>query len=219
MRRVLVLMSGLAIAVAAYRANAMVRVIRALDRRGGLATRRGEGGYARAAVVFAGLHRRAAADAAATLDGAATVVDIGAGPGDLLVLLAELAPASERIGVEPSAEMRAIAAQRGIGELDGRAEALPLGDASADLVVSTLSAHHWNDPVAAFREIARVLRPGGEGRIYDVRFAGFSGEEARKIAIAAGLDATSVRRSVLADRLFGLRLYSLLTITTRETTS
>lgn len=44
---------------------------------------------------------------------------------------------------------------------DGPAEHLPLPDASVDLVLSTLSFHHWADQSAGFREIARVLRPGG----------------------------------------------------------
>jgi ubiquinone/menaquinone biosynthesis C-methylase UbiE len=82
-----------------------------------------------------------------------------------------------------------------------------------DLLVSTLSAHHWQDPVAAIREMARVLRPGGEARIYDVRFAAFSGAEARSLVRAAGLDPAAVGRPVLRERLFGFRPYCRLTIT------
>jgi ubiquinone/menaquinone biosynthesis C-methylase UbiE len=141
------------------------------------------------------------------------VVDIGAGPGDLLSVIGTAAPRLEVIGVEPSAEMREIAAGRGIIEMDGRAEALPLSDTSVDLVVSTLSAHHWQDPVAAIREMARVLRPGGEARIYDVRFAAFSVAEARSLARAAGLDPSTVGRRVLPERLFRVRPYCLITIT------
>jgi ubiquinone/menaquinone biosynthesis C-methylase UbiE len=48
--------------------------------------------------------------------------------------------------------------------------ALPWPDASLDVVVSTLSAHEWPDPVAAAAELARVLRPGGRLMIYDFRF-------------------------------------------------
>jgi len=43
----------------------------------------------------------------------------------------------------------------------GDAADLPFGDASVDLVVSTLSLHHWAEPADVFAEIARVLRTGG----------------------------------------------------------
>ena len=49
------------------------------------------------------------------------------------------------------------------------AAALPFPDASLDLVVSTLSLHHWDDPVPIFNEVARVLRPGGAFLLFDLR--------------------------------------------------
>src|SRR5947199_8272561 len=41
------------------------------------------------------------------------------------------------------------------------ATALPIASGSADGVTSRLAAHHFADAAAAFREIARILRPGG----------------------------------------------------------
>jgi ubiquinone/menaquinone biosynthesis C-methylase UbiE len=38
-----------------------------------------------------------------------------------------------------------------------------------DLVVTTLSLHHWNDVPGAIDEVARVLRPGGRFVVYDFR--------------------------------------------------
>ena len=46
---------------------------------------------------------------------------------------------------------------------------LPFADGSVDLVVSTLSLHHWDDPAAGLDEIVRVLAPGGQAWIYDFR--------------------------------------------------
>jgi ubiquinone/menaquinone biosynthesis C-methylase UbiE len=195
------------------RRDLVVRAIRAVDRRGGLFTCGAQHAYAAISTVFAGLHRRAAADAASSVGSSpATILDLGSGPGDLLARLRDEAPAATLIGVEPSDDMRTISAARGITTVDGRAEQLPFADSSADLILSTLSAHHWDDAAAAFAEIRRVLRPGGEARIYDVRFAGFGPKEAAALARSAGIDPSSVTHRVLDERLFGLRPYSLITL-------
>ncbi|MEA2248050.1 MAG: hypothetical protein QOH46_2579 [Solirubrobacteraceae bacterium] len=85
------------------------------------------------------------------------VVDLAAGTGKLTRPLA--ATGADVVAVEPVAEMR-----ERIGPvaqlLDGTAEAMPLGDASAD-VVTVGQAFHWFDGPAALAEIHRVLRPGG----------------------------------------------------------
>jgi ubiquinone/menaquinone biosynthesis C-methylase UbiE len=47
---------------------------------------------------------------------------------------------------------------------------LPHESGSVDLVVSSLSLHHWEDRASGLREIARVLRPGGRAWIYDIRW-------------------------------------------------
>jgi SAM-dependent methyltransferase len=45
---------------------------------------------------------------------------------------------------------------------------MPLPDGEFDGVVSTLSLHHWPGPTHGLAEIHRVLKPGGEARIYDL---------------------------------------------------
>ena len=69
------------------------------------------------------------------------------------------------------------------------AEDLSFPDASFDVVVSTLSAHHWADPAQAFAAQARVLRPGGQLRVYDLR--SHSVERLAEHAKAAALEPTS----------------------------
>ena len=104
-------------------------------------------------------------------------VDLGCGPGLLAVKLAQMAPGLHVTGVDLSPEMLAQgeehAASAGLrGRVDfrlGDAAQIPFADGSVDLVVSTLSLHHWSDPVAVLDEIARVLRPGGAFLVADLR--------------------------------------------------
>lgn len=46
---------------------------------------------------------------------------------------------------------------------------MPLSDCYADLVLSRSTVHHWADPVKAFQEIYRILKPGGVAIIHDIR--------------------------------------------------
>ena len=46
---------------------------------------------------------------------------------------------------------------------------LTFPDASFDVIVSTLSMHHWTDPTAGLNEIGRVLRPDGRALVWDFR--------------------------------------------------
>jgi SAM-dependent methyltransferase len=106
----------------------------------------------------------------------ASVLEIGPGPGRLAVKLAELAPGVQITGVDIAPEMveraSVLAASSGVadrvGFRVGDVAALPFPDASFDLVMSTLSAHHWPDPATGLAEIHRVLRPGGVAWIYDL---------------------------------------------------
>jgi ubiquinone/menaquinone biosynthesis C-methylase UbiE len=88
------------------------------------------------------------------------VCDLAAGTGKLSRRLVELG--ARVTAVEPVEPMRAQAkaAVPAAALLDGTAEAIPLDDASVD-VVTVAQAFHWFDAPAALREIARILRPGG----------------------------------------------------------
>ncbi|MCX6031738.1 MAG: methyltransferase domain-containing protein [Chloroflexi bacterium] len=123
------------------------------------------------------LLRRYVAQRAVAMKSAGAAADIGCGPGDLVIGLARLAPGLHVTGVDLSEEMlsqgkerAAWAGVRGrVKFRQGAAGQIPVADASLDLVVSTLSLHHWGDPVAALSEISRVLRPGAAFLIFDLR--------------------------------------------------
>jgi ubiquinone/menaquinone biosynthesis C-methylase UbiE len=95
----------------------------------------------------------------------------------LVIELARRAPGLRVTGIDLSDEMivRGQDKARRAGVADrasfrqGAAQQIPFPDASLDLVVSTLSLHHWSDPVAVLDEIARVLRPRGSFLIFDLR--------------------------------------------------
>lgn len=209
---------AIAVGCALLRTELPIRLIRAVDQRLALFAPRGARAYGRTAPrLLAGLYRAVVADLRARRADGARVVDIGSGPGALLTVLAEALPAARLTGIEPAAEMRQLAEERlaaaglagRVAVLEGSAETIPMAKGSADVIVSTLSAHHWTDPAAAFREIGRCLAPGGEARIYDVRFATFSARELRRLAASAGFDPGSVRREVLGVRIGPLRPFAV----------
>jgi ubiquinone/menaquinone biosynthesis C-methylase UbiE len=88
------------------------------------------------------------------------VCDLAAGTGKLTRRLVDLG--ASVVAVEPVEAMRdqARAALPEAEILDGTAEAIPLPDASVD-VVTVAQAFHWFDAGRALDEIARVLAPGG----------------------------------------------------------
>jgi ubiquinone/menaquinone biosynthesis C-methylase UbiE len=125
------------------------------------------------------VYRRLARDVAWLAGEGASVLDVGTGPGVLLVELAELRPDLRLTGLDLSADMIA-AARRKLVRYGDRASAvtgdvadLPFEEASFDLIVSSVSLHHWSQPGDAAAELARVLRPGGVVCVYDFASAPF----------------------------------------------
>ena len=127
------------------------------------------------ATALEGFYARVAGEVAAAHPGG-KLLEVGSGPGRLAVRLAREAPSMTLTGVDISDAMVERAARRAAGaglservrfEV-GDVAALPLSDQEFDGVVSTLSLHHWSDPASGLAEIHRVLKPGGEARIYDL---------------------------------------------------
>ena len=91
------------------------------------------------------------------------ILDVGCGTGRLLRAAAIRWPAAQLLGIDPASQMLAEA-QRLTSRASFQtafAEAIPFPDQTADLVLSSLSLHHWADQQKGLQEIARVLRPGG----------------------------------------------------------
>jgi ubiquinone/menaquinone biosynthesis C-methylase UbiE len=125
------------------------------------------------------------------------VLDVGCGTGRFLRAAALQWPQAELTGVDPAPRMIAEAGRLN-PRLDfkfGMAESLPVEDRSVDLVVSSMSFHHWADQQKALGEIVRVLVPGGRFCLADhtAIFFNLLGEKAksrkriRKIFEEAGL--------------------------------
>ena len=91
-------------------------------------------------------------------------LDVGCGPG---AALRDAAPTVTRaVGIDLSPEMivRASAKVRDLDNVElcvADSEHLPFGDATFTVVLCSTSFHHYPDPGAAVREMARVLEPGG----------------------------------------------------------
>lgn len=92
------------------------------------------------------------------------LLDVGCGTGVLLERLVVRQPESRLYGCDLSDAMLAVA-RDGLGPSTGlfqaATEALPLADASIDVLTSTSAFHFVREPRKALSEMHRVLRPGG----------------------------------------------------------
>ncbi len=114
-------------------------------------------------------------------------VDLGSGRGtDVLRMAETVGPDGHAYGVDVTDAMldkaRKTAEKLGIENatfLRSRLEQLELPDETADWVTSNCVLNHASDKVAAWREIARVLKPGGQFVVSDIYAVGDIAEEYR----------------------------------------
>ena len=112
-----------------------------------------------------------------------SALDVGCGPGQIVLKLARRLQGWHFAGVDRSANMvqqaltaRNAKAQRGGNDLAARVQfslgdgsALPFADASMDLVMCNSVLHHLGDPAKLFDEMARVAAPGAAILLRDLQ--------------------------------------------------
>jgi arsenite methyltransferase len=114
--------------------------------------------------------------AIAPLRAAEIVADLGSGAGtDLFLAARRVGPTGKAIGVDKTPEMiekcRSSARAAGLSNVEvreGDLHALPLDDASIDVVISNGVLNLAWDKEKAFREVVRILRPGGRLQLADI---------------------------------------------------
>lgn len=99
------------------------------------------------------------------------MIDLGTGPGTFLKVITERYPSAKAYGVECAQYMLdAVEEIEGDSEMivaDLRDPHLPIEDGMIDVAVASVVIHEMHQPIKCFREMARLLKPGGMFYILD----------------------------------------------------
>ncbi len=104
------------------------------------------------------------------------LLDVGTGPGRLLIALQTRECTLQLCGIDLSPSMvetakANLATAGAAADVDvrvGNVCHIPYEDNLFDIVVSTASLHRWSRPIEGLNELHRVLKPGGHALIYDI---------------------------------------------------
>lgn len=149
------------------------------------------------------------------------VLDLGSGAGiDLLIAAKKVGPTGRVIGIDMTDEMidraRANITAAGLANVEvrkGYIEELPVESSSVDWVISNCVINLSPDKPRVFREIARVLKPGGRMRVSDV----VAQELPAAIRANPSLYSSCIAGAISeADYLAGLRSAGLIDVEVRE---
>jgi ubiquinone/menaquinone biosynthesis C-methylase UbiE len=112
-----------------------------------------------------------------------TVLDVACGGGIVVCAFAPLVRRATGIDVTPAMLEHAqrLAAEKGLTNVEwrqGDVNPLPFEDASFTIVATRFSVHHFPDPAAVLREMARICAPGGRLVVVDM----YASEDSHKAA-------------------------------------
>jgi ubiquinone/menaquinone biosynthesis C-methylase UbiE len=127
------------------------------------------------------------------MPGDARVADLGCGPADIPIRLAAAWPHARIVAIDASAPMLALGREAlrkrraRVSLLCARLPYLPFADRGFDAVISNSLLHHLPDPAVLWRDVTRLVRPGGVVHVMDL-FRPGSVDEARAIVERAAGD-------------------------------